>query len=95
MLFFFSSSLTLRQNKLEWHYVVSWNTCSWNVDSWSVTLWNAFNTRLFMEFICSWNDTFMNSYIHERKKDGSIGNLSWGLYYKTFYGSNCCRIVIS
>jgi hypothetical protein len=29
-----------------------------------------------MEFICSWNDTFMNSYIHERKKDGSIGNLS-------------------
>jgi hypothetical protein len=22
-------------------------------------------------------------------------DLTWGLYYKTYYGSNCCRIVIS
>jgi hypothetical protein len=40
----------------------------WNVDSWSATSRNAFNTHLFLGFICSWNDTFMK-FKRERERE--------------------------
>ncbi len=32
---------------------------------------------------------------YNERQSGYCIAKSWGLYYKTFYGSNCCRIIIS